>query len=86
MIYTLLRMIFHVLNVSNYVEKTKYCSNQHNYVNILQEIAFRKLSLMNSTFSSTILDKSSASYARALAEYSMSATSGDLSFQQSYAT
>ena len=54
MIFTLFRLIFHGLSVSNLVKKTKYCSNQHTYVEILQEIAFHNLSLMNSTFSSTI--------------------------------
>jgi hypothetical protein len=54
MIFTLFRMIFNSLNVSYYVEKTKSCSNQHNYVEILQKFAFHNLSLMNSTFSSTI--------------------------------
>jgi hypothetical protein len=32
---TLFRLIFYVLNVLNYVEKTKYCLNQHNYVEFL---------------------------------------------------
>ena len=72
MIYTLFRIIFRVLNVLYYVEKTKLCSNQHNYVEILQKIAFCNLSLMNSTLSSTIWDKSSASNACALPKYSMS--------------
>ena len=81
MIYTLFRIIFRVLNVLYYVEKTKLCSNQHTYLQILQKIAFRNLNLMNSTFSSTIWDKSSASYACALAKYSMSeCNQSDISF------
>ena len=42
------------------------------FVETLQEIGFHTLSLMNSTYPSTIWDKSSASYARTLAQYSMS--------------
>ena len=39
----------------------------------LQKIGFNPLSLMNSTYPSTIWDKSSASYAHALAQNSVSA-------------
>ena len=39
-IFTLLRMIFQVMNALNYVEKTKYCPLKRSYVEILQEMAF----------------------------------------------
>ena len=38
----------------------------------LQEIGFHTMSLMNSTYPSTISDKSSSSYARMFAQHSMS--------------
>jgi hypothetical protein len=41
------------------------------FVETLLEIGFHTLSLMNSTYPSTIWNKSSASYARMLAKYSM---------------
>ena len=42
------------------------------FVETLQEIGFHTLSLMNSTYPSTIWDKSSASYAHTLVLYSVS--------------
>jgi hypothetical protein len=42
------------------------------FVETLLDIGLHTLSLMNSTYPSTIRDKSSASYARALAKYSVS--------------
>jgi hypothetical protein len=42
------------------------------FLEILQENGFHTLNLMNSTYPSTIWDKSSASYARVLAKNSVS--------------
>jgi hypothetical protein len=53
-VFSLFRMIFHVIDVTNYVEKAKECSNQNNNVETLQEIAFLNLNLGNPTLSSTI--------------------------------
>ena len=44
----------------------------HFFVEALQENGFHTLSLMNSTYPSTIWDKSSMSYARVLAKNSVS--------------
>ena len=44
------------------------------FVETLLEIGFHTLSLINSTYPSTIWDKSSASYARSLAKNSVSGT------------
>ena len=43
------------------------------FVETLPHFGFHTFSIMNSTYPSTIWDKSSASYARALAKYSVSA-------------
>ena len=50
----------------------KTTRNSACFVETLLDIGFHTLSLMNSTLPSTIWDKASASYARALAKYSMS--------------
>ena len=55
----------------------------HFCVETLQEIAFHTLSLMNFAYPSTIYDKSSASYACALAQYSMS-SGNKLAYQLKY--
>jgi hypothetical protein len=44
------------------------------FAETLLDIGFNTLNLMNSTYPSTIWDKSSASYAHALVKYSVSGT------------
>ena len=51
----------------------KWGLKQWIFVETIHKIGFHTMSLMNSTYSSTIWDKSSVSYARALAQYSVSA-------------
>jgi hypothetical protein len=48
------------------------------FAETLPDIGFHTFSLMNSTYPSTIWDKSSASYAHALAKYSVSANTSTL--------
>jgi hypothetical protein len=49
--------------------------NNFFFVETILDIGFHTLSFMNSTYPSTIWDKSFASYARMLAKYSMSGQS-----------
>ena len=64
--------MFYVINALDYEEKVKLDLKQCIFVETVQEIGFHTLILMNSTYPSTIWDKSSTSYARVLEQYSMS--------------
>jgi hypothetical protein len=68
----LFSMIFYVTNAQDYDKRLNEAYNNAFCVETLLEIGFHTLSLMNSTYSSTICDKSSVSYARALAKNSVS--------------